>query len=142
MHIIPNLRARKRIQLDSMYHKLSQVNLFENQALTQELRNTVIEQDGTQSAHLKGRHGAPHCDQRVLHPPGECIYCDRYPEWQLAREMWRVNYTGYHEQDKSPCPSEDQGRSINSVNRWFGNVERKPRGRKPGDPVIIKRPNG
>jgi hypothetical protein len=37
----------------------------------------------------------PHCDQRVLHSPGECEYCDRHPEWQALREAWGIAYTGH-----------------------------------------------
>lgn len=27
----------------------------------------------------------PHCNTEVLHAPGECVYCDMYPERQQAR---------------------------------------------------------
>lgn len=36
----------------------------------------------------------PHCDQRVLHAPGLCRYCDRHPEWQKLREKWGIAFTG------------------------------------------------
>lgn len=32
----------------------------------------------------------PHCDQKVLHAPGECQYCDERPEWQELREAWAL----------------------------------------------------
>lgn len=37
----------------------------------------------------------PHCDQRILHAPGECEYCDGHPEWQALREAWGIAYTGH-----------------------------------------------
>lgn len=37
----------------------------------------------------------PHCDQRVLHRPGECRYCDLHPEWQELRERWGIAFTGH-----------------------------------------------
>lgn len=37
----------------------------------------------------------PHCDQRILHAPGECEFCDQCPEWQLLREAWGIAYTGH-----------------------------------------------
>ncbi len=50
---------------------------------------------------------APHCDQAILHAPGECRYCDDYPDWQALRELWGIAFTGH---DPSPeqicCPSD------------------------------------
>ena len=40
----------------------------------------------------------PHCDQRILHAPGECDYCDECPEWQQLRLDWGICFTG-HEPD-------------------------------------------
>lgn len=37
----------------------------------------------------------PHCDQRVLHAPGECEFCDQCPEWQELRAAWGIAYTGH-----------------------------------------------
>ena len=37
----------------------------------------------------------PHCDQRVLHAPGECEFCDMNPEWQQLREAWGICFTGH-----------------------------------------------
>lgn len=28
---------------------------------------------------------APHCNSEVLHAPGQCYYCDHYPDRQAAR---------------------------------------------------------
>lgn len=36
----------------------------------------------------------PHCDQRVLHAPGECEFCDGCPEWQALRKAWGIAFTG------------------------------------------------
>lgn len=36
----------------------------------------------------------PHCDQRILHAPGECQYCDMHPEWQELRQAWGIAFTG------------------------------------------------
>lgn len=27
----------------------------------------------------------PHCNTEVLHAPGQCKYCDKYPDWQQVR---------------------------------------------------------
>lgn len=62
----------------------------------------------------------PHCDQRVLHAPGECEYCDEYPELQDARELWGINYTGGRDQAKLVCPSE-MARPLDLINLWPGN---------------------
>lgn len=37
----------------------------------------------------------PHCDQRILHAPSECEYCDGHPEWQALREAWGIAFTGH-----------------------------------------------
>lgn len=69
------------------------------------------------------RAHAPHCDERVLHAPGECSYCDEYGDWQALREMWAINFTGHHEERKLLCPSE-LVRSLESINWWPGNRPR------------------
>jgi hypothetical protein len=38
---------------------------------------------------------APHCDQRILHAPGECWACDLYPDWQALRVKWGIAFTGH-----------------------------------------------
>ena len=38
---------------------------------------------------------APHCDQRVLHAPSECEFCDQRPEWQELRRAWGIAFTGH-----------------------------------------------
>ena len=62
----------------------------------------------------------PHCDQRVLHAPGACEYCDKCPEWQDARRMWGINFTGEHYAALLPCPAEIE-RSEHHINLWYGN---------------------
>lgn len=37
----------------------------------------------------------PHCDQRILHSPGECEFCDMNPEWQQLRKAWGIAFTGH-----------------------------------------------
>lgn len=63
----------------------------------------------------------PHCDQRVLHAPGECRYCDGHPGWQRLREMWGIAFTGHAPEDgQVGCPSEAV-RSVEAIDRWPGN---------------------
>jgi hypothetical protein len=62
----------------------------------------------------------PHCDQRVLHAPTECEFCDRHPDWQALRQAWGIAFTGYEPDDKElPCPA--TARSLTTVQRWPGN---------------------
>lgn len=61
-----------------------------------------------------------HCDQMILHAPGICDYCDHYPQFQKLREWWRINFTGEHDPNKAPCPSE-HFRSGELRDRWPGN---------------------
>ncbi len=83
----------------------------------------------------------PHCDPRILHAPGECEYCDEYPEWQKLRTMWNIAFTGHSEDDtgqyrdvdgkptpKIPCPSE-WARPLELIYRWGGNI---PKPKVPG----------
>ena len=62
----------------------------------------------------------PHCDDAVLHAPGECVYCDRYPEAQARREANGINFTGQHDPSREPCPAEAR-RGLGAINRWSGN---------------------
>ena len=67
----------------------------------------------------------PHCDQRVLHSPGECEYCDRHPEWQALRIAWGIAFTGYEpEGTELPDPA-TAARGLKSINSWGGNVPKK-----------------
>jgi hypothetical protein len=69
----------------------------------------------------------PHCDSRILHRPGDCIYCDRHPLAQLARYGAKVYFTGdlHVMSDPAwiPCPA-DAARppgSSSDHRRWGGN---------------------
>lgn len=51
----------------------------------------------------------PHCDQRVLHAPGECEFCDMNPMWQELRKAWGIAFTGHAPQGSLPtCGREMQ----------------------------------
>lgn len=71
----------------------------------------------------------PHCDALVLHAPGECKYCDRYPDAQQWRIINKINFTGHNDPDKAQCPAE-QRRKLATINRWYGNVARPENGSK------------
>ena len=87
----------------------------------------------------------PHCDQRVLHAPGECKYCDLHPEWQELRKSWGIAFTGQapgrlgasgqtrsymfeipegHWNAKLPCPADFARPAGTGADhrRWAGNV--------------------
>jgi len=56
-----------------------------------------------------GRAFAPHCDQRILHAPGECWSCDLYPDWQKLRELWGIAFTGHRPDIRNgqvECPAD------------------------------------
>jgi hypothetical protein len=49
----------------------------------------------------------PHCDQRILHAPSECEFCDKYQMWQGLRQAWGIAFTGYiPEGTELPCPAD------------------------------------
>jgi hypothetical protein len=49
----------------------------------------------------------PHCDQRILHAPGFCEYCDIHKEWQALRVAWGIAFTGWTPESKElPCPAD------------------------------------
>ena len=63
----------------------------------------------------------PHCDQRILHSPGTCTYCDVHPDWQALRVAWGIAFTGWTpEGTELPCPA-DHARGDNHK-LWHGNV--------------------
>lgn len=68
-----------------------------------------------------GRAHAPHCDSSILHAPGECRYCDMYPEWQEYRKVARIAFTNEMAEGKAPCPSVWY-RSPEVRDLWHGNV--------------------
>ena len=61
-----------------------------------------------------------HCDQKILHAPGVCPYCDHYPEAQALREWWGINFTGEHDLNKTECPS-NYHRTDEMRDMWPGN---------------------
>lgn len=64
---------------------------------------------------------APHCDQRVLHAPGECEYCGDRKEWQALRIVWGIAFTGHEPAEgQLPCPS-DAARGTAGAHVWPGN---------------------
>lgn len=69
----------------------------------------------------------PHCDQAVLHTPGECVYCDLCPEWQELRQAWGIAFTGKKPgPDEMSCPS-DFRRGLNAAGaHWPGNRAEPP----------------
>lgn len=74
----------------------------------------------------------PHCDQRVLHAPGECEYCDRHPQWQALRVAWGIAFTGHAPETPAdtpwlaqlPCPADFNRPPVSDRDhrRWRGNV--------------------
>ena len=65
----------------------------------------------------------PHCDQRVLHAPGECDYCDKHPDWQFLRIAWGIAFTGYEPditKKELPDPA-TEARGLSKLNAWGGN---------------------
>lgn len=65
----------------------------------------------------------PHCDPRVLHSPGQCIYCDEHKDWQEKRIADKVNFTGQNFEGLSLCPA-DRARGIGLAHQWEGNQPR------------------
>lgn len=66
----------------------------------------------------------PHCDQRILHAPKTCEYCDMHKEWQALRLAWGIAFTGWEPEDKElPCPA-DYARG-DSHKLWPGNQASK-----------------
>lgn len=67
----------------------------------------------------------PHCEPLVLHAPGVCDYCDRYPKRQAARIRSKTLFTGEVPRDGwTACPA-DLRRPPSSGSwhgNWYGNV--------------------
>lgn len=84
-----------------------------------------------------GDHFAPHCDQAVLHAPGECEHCDKYPAWQNYRQVAGIAFTGKEPGEREvPCPS-DALRGRGGAHLWAGN---RPTEVDPGPPGPNPRP--
>lgn len=66
-----------------------------------------------------------HCDQKVLHAPTECEYCDMHPEWQALRLAWGIAFTGYEpDVDKKELPDPAFHARGANCQVWSGNVPR------------------
>lgn len=63
----------------------------------------------------------PHCDQRVLHAPGECEHCDTFPELQSVRQLWGIAFTGHQPGPGQICCPSDFLRGLNGADVWPGN---------------------
>lgn len=66
----------------------------------------------------------PHCDSQILHYPGECDTCDKYPQLQANRILDRINFTGHYDPLLASCPA-DLARPTQSYNQWGGNTPKK-----------------
>lgn len=80
----------------------------------------------TRQHHAEYPDSAPHCDARVVHAPGECVWCDVAEEvhgWQTQRREGGRAFTG-HAPDamagQLPCPS-DVARGKAGAHVWGGN---------------------
>lgn len=78
----------------------------------------------------EGRAFAPHCDQRILHAPGECWSCDMYPDWHKLRELWGIDFTGHSTPGKLPCPADHHRPpgSMSDHQKWPNNRAERERG--------------
>lgn len=72
----------------------------------------------------------PHCDSKVLHAPGKCVFCDEYPDAQADRVINNIAFTGEdvwpedgRVQPKAQCPAE-AARPLGDINKWGGNRPR------------------
>lgn len=66
----------------------------------------------------------PHCDQRILHAPGECEFCDQAPEWQELRKAWNIAFSGHNPAEgQTACPADlaVMYRERSDYNQWPGN---------------------
>lgn len=61
----------------------------------------------------------PHCDNLVLHAPGECEYCDMYPDKQAIRITQGINFTGHGDDPAT------EHRPLTTINQWYGNIPKK-----------------
>jgi hypothetical protein len=83
---------------------------------------------------FRDRYTAPHCDSSILHAPGVCQYCDKYPDWQYYRSLANIAFTGAENElggeHTAPCPS-TYFREPEKRDLWGGNVP-QPEGGKKG----------
>lgn len=68
---------------------------------------------------------SPHCDHRVLHAPGVCVFCDKYPERQAGRLAAGICFTGEDPATRGigwiDCPA-DIARGRGGAHVWPGNT--------------------
>lgn len=64
-------------------------------------------------------HLFPHCDERVLHSPGLCEFCDKAEVLQKYRQMLNLSYTDELQANDPLLPGEDRSRA--SADAWGGN---------------------
>ncbi len=72
--------------------------------------------------HIEAITQFPHCDQRILHAPGECEYCDAHPDWQALRQGWGIAFTGYDPEGAELPDPATHARGLASLNSWQGNI--------------------
>ena len=103
----------------SLHSKLSFTPIFcprQHNYSTTELRMKIFEaeRDKFGSIAAPEQYGSndmiravmPHCDNKILHAPGECEVCDKYSDWQEARKNMGINFTGHNDENKGPCPAD------------------------------------
>lgn len=68
-----------------------------------------------------GGRSWPHCDDLIVHRPGDCSICDdTAEELQTLRIRHNVNFTGESDPSKLPDPA-TESRDLQTMNRWPGN---------------------
>lgn len=65
----------------------------------------------------------PHCDSRVLHSPGVCVYCDQVKPLQEYRKMCGLPFSDELQANDALLPGET--RNVASAHAWGGNQPRK-----------------
>lgn len=75
----------------------------------------------------------PHCDDAVLHAPGECEYCDARPEWQILRYAWGIAYTGHWPTGNQRSCLSDATRGMAGAHVWPGNRPVPPKATDKAD---------
>ena len=99
------------------------ISIFKRKPFSQDMETVEFEyQPPTSDTGI--RLPMAHCDSLILHAPGECQYCDHYPEAQALRDWWQINFTGQRDTTKLPCPSTlrrtDEVRDLWGGNRALG----------------------
>lgn len=82
---------------------------------------TVTADKNISNEEFQEKYSFPHCDSKIMHSVGTCIYCDKYPERQQYRIDSNTNFSNENDPNKLPCPS-TYLRSAENRDRWYGNV--------------------